>query len=50
MTEKQLRDLTIQYAKESKRVYDPLSDTYSTGRWCAVYDGNGNLVYLVPIW
>ena len=41
---------TYEYAKANKRIYDPISDTYSTGMWCLVYDGNGNPLYFVPIW
>lgn len=33
-----------------KRVYDPLTNTWSTGYWIPVYNNTGCIMKYVPIW
>ena len=35
--------------REGKRVYDPITDTWSTGWWVAVYRGKCIMQWL-PVW
>lgn len=34
---------------EGKKVYDPVTDTWSTGLWIPVYRGN-YIVHWLPVW
>lgn len=34
---------------KGKRVYDPVTNTYSTGYWIPIYQGN-KIIHCLPIW
>ena len=34
---------------KGRRVYDPLTDTWSTGWWMPIYCGT-TIMYYVPVW
>lgn len=36
--------------RKGHRVYDPLTDTWSTGYWLPVYDRSGRITAYVPVW
>lgn len=33
-----------------KKVYDPITDTWSTGYWIPMYDKFGRVVQYLPVW
>jgi hypothetical protein len=33
-----------------KKVYDTLTNTYSTGYWMPLYDNLGHIIQYVPVW
>lgn len=35
---------------KGKKVYDPLTNTWSTGYWLPIYDNRGYIVQYVPVW
>ena len=35
---------------KGKKVYDPLTNTWSTGYWLPIYDNNVYIVQYVPVW
>lgn len=35
---------------KDKRVYDPITNTYSTGYWVPIYDRFGHIIQYVPVW
>lgn len=35
---------------KGKRVYDPLTNVWSTGYWLPIYDKLGYIVQYVPMW
>ena len=35
---------------QGRRVYDPITDTWSTGYWIPVYNNVGSIMYYVPVW
>lgn len=38
------------YMVKGKKVYDPLTNTWSTGYWLPIYDNRGYIVQYVPVW
>lgn len=35
---------------KGKKLYDPLTNKWSTGYWIPVYDGLGYIKQYVPVW
>ncbi len=35
---------------KGKKVYDPMTNTWSSGYWVPVYDNIGYIKYYVPVW
>ena len=35
---------------KGRKVYDPVTNTWSTGYWIPVYDKLGNFVRFLPVW
>lgn len=35
---------------KGKKVYDPLTNTWSTGYWLPIYDNRVHIVQYVPVW
>ena len=35
---------------EGRKVYDPVTNTWSAGYWIPVYDRFGHIVQYVPVW
>ena len=36
--------------RKGKKVYDPLTDTWSTGWWIALYSNTGHIKEWIPVW
>ena len=34
---------------KGKKVYDPLTNTWSTGYWLPIYDNRGYIVQYIPV-
>lgn len=35
---------------KGRKVYDPLTDTWSTGYWIAIYSNIGYITGYLPVW
>lgn len=35
---------------KGRKVYDPLSNIWSTGYWLPIYDIKGHIIQYVPVW
>lgn len=35
---------------KGRKVYDPLTNTWSTGYWVPMYDWRGNIIRYLPVW
>ena len=35
---------------KGRKVYDPLTNTWSTGYWLPIYDNRGIIIQYVPVW
>lgn len=35
---------------KGKKVYDPLTNAWSTGYWFPITDNLGNIIQYVPVW
>lgn len=35
---------------KGRKVYDPLTNTWSTGYWIPIYSATGQIKYYAPVW
>ena len=35
---------------KGRKVYDPLTNTYSTGYWMPIHNKSGQVIQYVPVW